>query len=891
MRSPDIRPGVRRLFRLALQRPERAGAEMDDEIRLHLALRTEQLIRQGLSPAAARAEAERRFGSLDEARHRLHDSASRREHRMRTLERLDGLRHDLRIALRRIRRAPGFTAFAVLITGLGVAATTAVFSVMSPLMLRPLPFPEPERLVWIASSSGGGLSAVTSRTSNLRDYRERARSFQALTGYYAFFEYESYNLVGAGAPERLVGVGVAQDFLDVLGVRPLLGRNFVREEGVWGGRPAVILTHGFWVRRFGGDPAIVGRSITLNNVPTEVVGVLPPSFDFASTFVPASRVDFLRPFPISDETDRWGNTLAIVGRLKPGATVESAQAELDAINAQLQAADPARWGLSAVVTGLQDHIAGRFRPAMLVLAAAAVLVLAVACANLSNLLLARGQQRAQEMAVRSALGASRRRLLGQLLVESLLLAAGGGVVGVLLAVGITRWVASTNAVSIPLLRSVSVDGGALAFTLAVTLLTGLVVGLVPALQVSRGDEAATLRDVGRSTSEGRRRTSVREVLVVWEVALACVLLVGGGLLLRSFVRVLDVDLGFQPAGAVAWQLNPGRDFADDTAQIAFYDALTARVAALPGVDAVGLTDTPPLGRNRAWSIQAKGAVYERNETPVAFPRLVDSRYLQTMRIPLLEGRYFTPDDDAGSRRVMILNQTAAERLFPGEEPIDRTVLIGDGEWQVVGVVGDVRHQSLEEGAGLEMYLPYSQQPDFNALVMVVRSRLPVETLAASVGAALRAADPSMPAADYQTLDAVVDRAISPRRFILIILGAFAGTALLLAALGIYAVLSYSVSQRRREIGIRMALGESAASVQRRVVRRTVLLAVVGVALGAVLSFAASRLLQSLLYGVGSTDAPTFVGTAAVLLLVSTLAGYLPARRASRVAPVHALRAE
>jgi putative ABC transport system permease protein len=811
---------------------------------------------------------------------------------MRTHERLDALRQDLRISLRRIRREPAFAAFVVLITALGVAATTAVFSVMSPLLLRPLPFREPDRLVWIAlSADGTGLSAVTSRSSNLRDFRERASSFESLTGYFAFFEYSSFNLTGAGTPERLVGVGVAGNFLETLGVRPLLGRSFTAEESVWNGRAAMILTHGFWTRRFAADPTIVGRALTLNGTPTEVVGVLPPSFDFASTFTPASRVDFLTTFAISDETDRWGNTLAIIGRLRPGVTVEQAQAELDLVNAQLAAADPGRWGLGAAVSGLHEHIAGNFRGAMLVLAAAAALVLAVASANVSNLLLARGQARIGEMAVRSALGASRGRLVRQLLVESLTLAAVGGLAGVLLAYAVTAWAAGTDAVSIPLLRTVSVDRAALAFAVLVTLLTGLVVGVVPALRVARGGEASALRDGGRGASAGRRRASAREALVVAEVALACVLLVGGGLLLRSFVRVLEVDLGFRPAGAVAWQLNPSRQFESNVERVAFYGELTSRVAAVPGVDAVGLTDTPPLGRNRSWSIRAVGEVYERGQVPPVFPRMVDSRYLQAMRIPLLAGRHFTPDDDTTSASVVILNHTAAERLFHGADPIGRAVQVGGGERRVVGVVEDVRHQSLESDAGIEAYLPIAQNTDYGALVMVVRSRLPVESLARGVVATLAAVDPAMPATDFQPLEAVVDRALSPRRFVLLVLGAFAAAALLLAALGIYAVLSYAVSQRTREIGIRLALGESTTGVRRRVVRRTVLLAGSGVVLGAALSFAASRALDSMLYGVGSTDATTFAGVAALLLLVAALAGYLPARRASRISPIEALRSE
>ncbi|HUQ80458.1 MAG TPA: ABC transporter permease [Gemmatimonadaceae bacterium] len=801
------------------------------------------------------------------------------------------LRDDIRYALRRIRREPSFAAFAVFIMAVGVAAVTSVFSVVSPLMLRPLPFANQDRLVWIAGSASGGMSAVTSRSSNLRDYRLYNRSFEAVSGFFAFFDYGSFNLVGDGLPERLVGVGVAQNFLPVLGVRPALGRNFTDEESVWGGRKAAILTHGFWTRRFGADPKVIGHSMTLNGNPTEIVGVLPQWFDFASTFAPSSHVDFLEPFPISAETDQWGNTLSMIARLRPGVSVAAAQADLDRINNQLKAADQARWGLNAVVSDLHEHIAGGFRAPLIVLAAAAGLVLAVACGNLSNLMLVRAQQRAKEMSVRSALGATRRRLIVQLLTESLILAACGGVLGVLLAFAVTKWVAGTTAVSIPMLRTVSVDASALGFTLVATLLTGLIVGIAPALQLSEGREWATLGEASRGSSEGRRTGKVREGLVVGEVALAFLLLVSGGLLLRSFVGLLEVDLGFRPEGAMMWQLEAGREFATKEARLAYFENLTARVREIPGVEAVGATDTPPLGRNRGWTIGAKGATYDKGERPGMFPRLVDSEYLQTMKIPLVDGRYFTRGDRAGTQKVAVINRTAAAKLFPGGNAVGQTLLLfgPQDEWQVVGVVADVRHQALDEESGLEVYFPYSQLTDFSTVAMVVRSRVSPTPLAESVKRVLRTVDPALPVGDYQTLGAVVDRAISPRKFILLILGGFAGTALLLAALGIYAVLSYSVSQRVREIGIRMALGESASSVRRRVVGRTLVLAGIGVAIGAVTAVGASRLLRTLLYGIGPTDLVSFVGTAALLVAVSAVAGFLPARRASRTDPIVALR--
>jgi predicted permease len=799
-----------------------------------------------------------------------------------------GLRQDLNYTFRNLGRSPGFLAVSVLIVGLGVGATTAIFSVVNAILLRPLPFHEPERLVWVANTSEGiGLSGVTSRASNLRDWRELSRSFESLTGYFAFFDYSSFVLTGGGEPERLVGVGVAQDFLHVLGVRPQLGRSFVDEECVWNGRPAVILTHGFWQRRYGGDPGVVGTSIVLNDQPTAVVGVLPASFDSASIFTPASRVDFLNPFPIADETDRWGNTLAVIGRLAPGRSVSEAQAELDLVNRQLKEADPGRWGLGARVSGLQEHITHRFRRPLVVLACAVGVVLLIVCANLSSLLLARASSRTKEMAIRSALGASRSRLVRQLLTESLVLSVCGGVLGVMLAYGLTRAVAGTQAFDVPLLRSVTVDGAALLFALAVALVTGLLFGVVPALQTSTVRPQEALADASRGSSETATRTRSREALVVAEVAMACVLVVGAGLLLRSFVTLLHVDLGFRPEGVVAWRIEMGNR--DRDTRIAFLDRLLEHVRSVPGVESVGLSDALPLGRNRSWSVAARGEVYADGEQPIAFPRMVDSGYLETMGIRLVSGRHFTPRDAEGVERAIIVNETLARRLWPGRDPLGQVVLLGYEDWHVVGVAGDVRHGALEEQAGFEMYMPIRQQGDWGSPDLVVRSTLSPESVVGSVRTALREVDPSLPTAEFRTLESVVDRAVTPRRFILMLLGGFAWVALVLAAVGIYGVVSYSVSQRAHEIGIRLALGASPGDVQAQVLAKTLKLTALGMVVGSLGAIAASRLMSPLLYGIGANDPLTLVATVLVLALIAALAGYLPALRASRTDPAAVLR--
>lgn len=797
---------------------------------------------------------------------------------------------DARYALRAVRKDLSLFVFAASIIGIGIGACTAVFSVLSPLMIRDLPFTEPERLVWIANDGErGNMSAVTSRSSNLRDFRAQSESFDGITGYFAFFEAMGTNLVGEGEPERLVGVPVAWDFLDVLGVDPVVGRNFVEEEGAWGGPDVVLLTHDFWQRRFAGDESIVGQTLDLDDDPHLVAGVLPASFDFASIFAPHTRIDFLGTFPIADETDRWGNTLALIGRLAPGATVASAQAELDVIIDGLERDDPERWGLGAVVTGLRDEISGPFRSAMGLLAAAALAVMLIVCVNLSNLLLARGRRRQNEMAVRSALGASRARLTRQLLFESLLLSTSGAALGLLLAQSAIRFVRRSQAVDIPLLETVSLDASALLFTTLLAVIVGLVIGLVPALRITRR-EAAIVRGSGRGATDSRSGTLARELLVVGEIALACVLLVVGGLLLQSFRNVLEVDLGFQASEVSAWQLSTSREFETPAETAAYFDTLVEQVSQAPGVQAAGLADAIPLGRNRSWGIGVPGVDYDGKQFLEAFPHIVDHRYLETLRVPLLEGRHFTTGDTAETEQVVILNQSAAREVFRGDPAVGRTLTVGGGDnMRVVGVVADIRHVSLEKDAGLQVYMPYAQGWHFGSIELVVRSDLELETLAPTVVRAIHDHDPTIPARDFRSFDAVVARAVSPRRFTLQFLSAFSTTALLLAALGIYGVLSYSVAERVREIGIRMALGETGPGVMRKILGRTLLLTAIGMGLGMAGAILATRWTQSLLFGVQPMDVSTLASAGLVLVGVAAVAGWVPAWKASRTNVVDVLK--
>jgi predicted permease len=805
------------------------------------------------------------------------------------------LLQDLRYAARVLRKKPGFTIIAALTLALGIGANTAIFSLVNALLFRPLPFRDPGRLVWIANTpvsfANSGLSSVTSRVANFSDWRQTNKSFEDLAAYFAFFDYGSYSLVGVGEPERLSGVGVSQNFLDLLGVRPFIGRNFNEEECRWNGSRATLLGYSFWERRFGGDPAIVGKTITLNDQSTTVIGVLPASFDFASVFSPGSKVDMLVPFPITQETDRWGNTLAVIGRLKPGATIAGAQAEFDLINQQLKQAHPERGTrFGAKLTALQEQISGRFRRAFLILFGAVGCVLLIACTNLSNLLLARASSRRKEMAVRLALGATRMRLVRQLLTESILLACLGAAIGLPLAYLGTRGLATSRAFSIPLLQTAQIDVTALAFTLIVAFAVGLLFGIVPALQISSTDVHEDLKDASRGSSPGKGRARIGGALVVAEVALACVLLVGAGLLVRSFQRLLEVDLGFRPEQAASWRIETGSRFSNATQQSNFFEEVVRAVEAVPDVEAVGLTDTLPLGRNRSWGLRARGVTYPDRQIPIAFPRIINPGYIRTMRIPLRAGREFTAQDTAETQRVLIVNETTARTLWPNQNAVGQIAIVGSNEWQVVGVVSDVRHSSLELEGGMEMYLPITQSGS-GSVDLVVRTKSSIESLVPGVRAAFKKVDPNLPTSDYQTLGEIVDQAVSPKRFVMILLVGFSALALILATLGIYGVISYSVSQRTHEIGLRMALGAPASAVLRMVLGQGAKLVLAGAAIGLVASFALTRLMASLLFGVPPTDPMTFIAMTLLLAFVALLACYLPARRATKVDPMIALRYE
>jgi predicted permease len=857
--------------------------ELDAEMAAHLEIAIEENERSGMTPEEARRQALVQFGGVQRAREE--------QRAARGLPFLDVLGQDLRYTVRTLRRDAGFTVVAVLILALGIGANVAVFSVVNTLLLRPLPFPEPGQLVRITTVNPVcGESCRTYSADATREFQERNHSFSSVTGYFAFTGPNNFKLTDRAVPVPATGILVMNNFFQSLGVRPMLGRLFMPEEALHGARPTAVLSYPFWKRQFGGNRNIVGQAVNFNGTPVTVIGVLPEGFDFGSVFSPGARVDMFVPYVMSD-FEHDGNDLALMGRLKPGVTVAQAQEEANQLFPKLDGdLTHPEWkpGYTAQVIGMKEYVSGKLRRSLEVLWAAVGLILLIVCVNLSNLLLARAAARSREFAMRMALGASRGRIVRQLLIESLVLSTAGSALGLGIAVGVTQFVAHSGSIALPLLTDVRVDGEAVAWTVGLAFVVAMLFGLVPGLRMARGPVQEALKDSGHGMSEGRRHEGLRSTLVVAEVALACVLLVGAGLLLRSFLHLLDVDLGFRPAHADTITL----DFDDGqkpAARVAQWQEILRRVEAIPGVETAGITDNLPLSRNRSWGIQAKGVEYRDGQLEGTFVFIVSPGYLEAMGMRLAEGRDFRWDDSTKPPGV-IINDTVARALWPGQDPVGRIAVAGGTDVQVIGVIADVHESTVEGGGGWQMYLPVTA-PQFGpeGADLVVRSALPTGSLAGSVMATVRAIDPGQPATQLRPLQALVDHSTSPRRFFVLLVGIFAGLGLLLAALGIYGVIAYSVTRQTQEIGIRMALGASRGRVQRTVLGRTLRLACAGLVVGTVVSLAAARGIATLLYGTEPTDWVTYAGMVASLLIVAVVAGYLPARRASRVDPLVALR--
>jgi predicted permease len=855
--------------------------ELEAEMASHLEMAEEENIKRGLSPEAARREALVRFGGTEQARLKQHEA--------RGFHGLDTLWLDLRYTFRTMRRDPVFTCVAILILALGIGANIAVFSVVNTIMLRPLPFQDPQQLVWISDAKGrSGLSAQTYSTDAYKGFRDQANSFQNLTGYFAFSTPDNIKLVGHGEPRPLTGVDVVGNFFQTLGINPVLGRLFTAEECHKGGPHAVLLSYPFWKRQFNGDPKIVGQSINFDTYNFTVVGVLPDSFDFGSVFSPGSKVDVFTPAILEDMQD-WGNTLALIGRLKPGVKLPQAQADADIIVPKLLFnVNHPNWGggYAARLLPLKQYVSGKLRRSLIVLWCAVGLILLIVCVNLSNLLLARATARSKEFAMRNALGAGRARLVRQLLTESLVLSGMGAVFGLGFAYAVTTYLSHQTSIALPLLASIRVGTAALTWTLLITIATAIIFGLVPGLKMSQGNLQEALKDSGQGMSEGKKHETLRSVLVISELALACVLLVGAGLLLHSFIRVLDVDLGFEPSRTAAIKIDYN-DRGDQVRRAAITQEIVQRISAIPGIETAAITDNLPLDMNRSWGMEPMDKEEKKGAFPVGFVYVVSPGYLHTMGMRLVAGRDINWDDNIKSQKVVVLNQTAARRLWPGEDPLGRKLRLADGT-QVIGVVADVHESSLEKEPGPQMYLPIMQFGPAGAK-LVVRTKLEPAVLASSVMAVLRQINPSQPATEFRTIQGIVDHSTSPRRFFVYLVSIFAALGLVLASLGIYGVISYSVTRQTQEIGIRMALGATASNVQFRVIAKTLRLALIGIVIGAAASLAVARGIASLLFAVTPNDPPTFTGTILILTAVAILAGYLPARRASRINPMIALR--
>ena len=802
------------------------------------------------------------------------------------------LRRDLRYGARMLGKNPGFTLAAVLTLALGIGANTAIFTVTSALLLRPFPYRDAQQLLSVdAKDESTDYGGTLLRYELLRDH---SRSFQAV----AVWTNDNFNLTGRGQPVQVPIARVSPNFFSMLGVAPELGRSFTEEEGRPEGKFVVMLSNAFWHSRFGGDPNMVGQTVTLDGTPHTVVGVLPAGLQFP--FVGQADIWTPRYFELTLMPAvrlRMGvGYLSILARLRPGATLGRAQAELDVLNRayrqQNPAAPDAGSGVVMKAEPLRNLVVAGVRGKLLMLSAAVALVLLIACANVASLLLSRALGRRREIAVRTALGASRGTLVRQLLTESMLLALMAGGLGICLSWLSTRGLLAWGAGQLPQGIPIALDGGVLLFTLLISLVTGLLFGMFPALQLSRADLHTTLREEGRSSTAGHSRAQATSLLVIGQVALSLLLLIGAGLLLRSFGRLLQTDPGFDASRVLTMNVSlPTVKYAKPEQQIAFFDEMLRRVSALPGVRSAAISAAQPLTYKRVTPVLPEGqANVPLAQRPFVDIEAVSPQWFETLRVPLRAGRFFTPADNAQAPKVVIVNHTFARRFWPGQNPLGKHITIGRGKdpAEVVGVSADVKNRGLAQEPQPQLYLPFPQLPWGN-MYLLVRTAVPPLSMAAAVRAQIAAVDPDQPVTDVQTAAELMDSSRAQPRFTMLLLGAFSGAALALAVIGIYGVLAYSVAQRRHELGIRVALGAERADILRLVVRQGLMLALAGVGIGLIAALLLTRLMTSLLYRVGAYDLATFALAPLVFLAIALIASYLPALRATRIDPMEALR--
>jgi putative ABC transport system permease protein len=815
------------------------------------------------------------------------------------------MREDLRFAMRTLLERRGFTMIAIATLALGIGANTAIFSVVRAVLLRPLAFAEPERIVKIVGFDRGEGATDNLSPADFFDYQQEATALARMGahGWVGFFTIGGSDELEA---ERLGGVNVTEGYFPTLGVQPLLGRLFTADEDRPGSPATVILSHGFWQRRYGGTPDIIGADILLNARPATVVGVLPADYRHLEPN-PDREADVFVPYRFDRATpSRGGHFIRAVGRLREDATLVDARTQLEAIAARLERDYPtSNTGQGVYVSPLHEAMVRESRPALTLLSWAVCVVLLVACANLANLLLARGSARQRELAIRAALGARRWRLIRQLLTESLLLSVAGGMAGLMLAFWATRALSVLSTAGMPRADAASIDLPVLLFALALTLATGLVFGMVPAWQLSAGRASDTLKEGARGQAGSRGGRRIRDVLVGAEMALSVVLLVAAGLLLRSFVTLQGVDVGFARGEVLTMQVAVPTALYEEGEQIPLYQQLMQRVRALPGVRAVGGTNILPLSGNYdGRGVQIEDRPMPAGQGPSVQSRSVTPGYFEAMGIPLQRGRGFETRDRQAAPLVVIVSDAMARRYWPGENPIGKRVTFnsgipedqqqevgGAGSREVIGVVGDVKHLGLDEAATPFLYTPHAQQPSYHTMTVIVRGAVPPAALAASVRQQVREMDRQIPVSEVRTLDTVLAQVTTAPRLRTTLVGSFAALAVLLALVGVYGVVGYVVNQRSREIGVRLALGARASAVVSMLIRQGMVPVAIGLAAGLVGALMTSRLLAGMLFGVTAVDATTYAGATAALAAAALGATLLAARRATRIDPVVALRAE
>jgi putative ABC transport system permease protein len=801
---------------------------------------------------------------------------------------MNGLLQDLRYGVRMLWKQPGFTLVAVLTLALGIGANTAIFSVVNAVLLQPLPYGDPDRLVWMWGDIRNGGNRASVSPPDFLDYRAQNSVFEQFGA--SFTVDSSANLTGSGEPERLTSRLVTANYFDVLGVRPLYGRGFTAEEERFGRHRVTVLSYGLWQRRFGADQAIVGREITLNDEPYTVIGIMPP--DFRAPLA----AELWGPMPLDHPgmKARAAHFLRPIGKLKGGVTLAQAQSEMDAIARRLEEQYPtSNTGWSLLLVPLQERMIGNRKPALLVLFGAVAFVLLIACVNVANLMLVRAVSRRKEIAVRAALGASRWRIARQMLTESLLIALAGGMLGFLLSAWGIDLLVAFSAGNLPPTARISMDATVLAFTVGISVLTGMLFGLAPALQMLKVNLNDSLKAEGRGGAESLGRNHTRNLLVVMETAIAVVLLVGAGLLIRSLIRLQNVHPGFDAENVLTLRLDLSQKKYDKPEKnAAFFSQLETRVAALPGVEVVGMTTELPLsGQPNDLGFTVAGRPPVRpNEGYDADFRRVNRPIFQALRIPLLRGRHFTEQEVSAGTPVLIVSEALARAVFPNEEPLGQRLLLSptDPPREIIGIVGDVSHRGLDLQKRATIYLPTHATTWKN---LVIRTTADPLSLASEVRREIKTLDPELALASVKPLEQLVYESVAEPRYRTTLLGLFAAVALLLAAIGLHGVLAYAVTQRTHEIGIRMALGAKARDVLRLVIGHGIKLALIGVGLGLGAALALTRLMKTLLFDVSATDPLTFVVIALLLALVALVACWIPARRATKVDPMIALRCE